>query len=371
MDLPRLLFVNEAFYPHKGGAERRSYEIVKRLIKRGFQVKIITNSFGNPLEESVSDFDIDYVTRMEEHDYFHNGSRTISGVMKFASSVKRRLMEYRDYDILTFDEFPLLHAIRAGNFIPQEKIRFFTWHEVLRKFYLLNGGIWRIAAGWEKKVSSQFRRNIAVSRSVSNLLRETYGLDDVTVIENGVDSSQYWKTDDKDWGKVLYVGRVEAHKRLDTLIRCFKNRSRLSLEIVGSGSQLPYIQKVARDVPNVSVLGHVESDELIEKMRQAWFFVMPSLREGFSISSLEAMAASTPVATTNTQFNLAANELVRDGKTGIVSDSIENMVGKVDSIYDQHDTWKALSSGAFDLSRNYDWTLIMEKLSNLYSQAWY
>ena len=371
MDLPRLLFVNEAFYPHKGGAERRSYEIIKRLMKMGFQVKIITNSFGNSNNENVENFDIDYVTSMEEGDYFHNGSRTITGVLKFASAVKRKLIEYRDYDILTFDEFPLLHAIRAVDVIPNEKIRFFTWHEVLRKFYLLNGGLWRIAAGWERKVSSQFSRNIAVSRSVSNLLRETYGLEDVTVIENGVDTSHYWKTEEKEWGKVLYVGRIEAHKRLDTLIKCFRNRRRLSLEIIGSGSQLPYIQKIADSVPNVKVLGHVESDELLQKMKNAWFFVMPSLREGFSISSLEAMASSTPVATTNTQFNLAANELVKDGRTGIVAGSIEDMVGKVDSMYDQNDAWKALSSGAFELSKYYDWTLITEKLSNLYSQAWY
>lgn len=368
MDLPRLLFVNEAFYPHEGGAERRSYETLYRLVKKGFDVKVLTNSFDK--NEEFSEFDVEYVSRMKDPDYFDHSSRKIGGVLKFTSRVKKKLREYNDYDIYSFDEFPILHAIKGFDVIKRGVPKFFTWHEVLKDFYLQKGGLWKMAARWEKKVSELSDNNIAVSNAIYQLLLKKYNKRNVTVIENGVNISDFSTRMEKDWGKIIYVGRIEPHKRLDLLLKEVSRSSNFSLDIIGGGSQLAHLKSLVNGSKNISILGHLPKDELIERIKKAWMFVMPSCREGFSIASLEAMAASVPVVTTRSEFNFAANEIIQDGKNGLVTDGFSEMFARMNDLYRNEEQWRALSQSATSFSKMYDWNIIADKLAKLYISAW-
>lgn len=368
MDLPRLLFVNEAFYPHEGGAERRSYETLSRLARKGFEVKVLTNDFGSG--EIPPGIDVEYITKMNESEYFENSSRKITGVLKFTSAVKRKLKEYYDYDIYSFDEFPILHALKGFNVINHEKPKFFTWHEVLKDFYLKKGGLWKVVAGWERKISEKYDNNIAVSNAIYKLLLEKYNKRNVTVIENGVNISDFTTNCDKEWGKIIYVGRVEPHKQLDLLIKEVSKNNHFSMDIIGSGSQLPHLRTLVNGSKNISILGHLSKDDLVERMKNAWMFVMPSCREGFSIASLEAMAASMPVVTRRGEFNFAANEIIQDGENGLVVDSFPEMFEKMSLLYKDENRWQELSRKATNFSKKYDWNLIADKLAKLYINAW-
>ena len=68
-------------------------------------------------------------------------------------------------------------------------------------------------------------------------------------------------------------------------------------------------------------------------MKESWLFAMPSNREGFSIASLEAMAASVPVITIEGQYNLAANEVIKDGRNGIIAKSFDDMSARIEKLY--------------------------------------
>lgn len=368
MDLPRLLFVNEAFYPHEGGAERRSYETLTRLSRKGFEVKVLTNDFG--LDCSTSGIDVEYITSMEESDYFENSSRKLGGVFKFTGAVKRKLREYSDYDIYSFDEFPVLHALRGFKEIRNNAPKFYTWHEVLRDFYLKKGRLWKFVAGWEKQVSDLYENNIAVSSAIYKQLLLKYNKQNVSVVENGVNISDFSCSAEKEWGKLIYVGRIEPHKQLDKLISGISGNSNFTLDIIGSGSQLPHLRTLAKGKDNISILGHLGKEELNERMKKAWMFVMPSYREGFSIASLEAMAASTPVITRRSEFNLAADEVIKNGQNGIVADDFSNLFAELDKLYRDEERWKNLSKGATSFSKLYDWNIIADKLAKLYIDAW-
>lgn len=368
MDLPRLLFVNEAFYPHEGGAERRSYETLSRLAKKGFEVKVLTNNFENG--EAPSGLDVEYVARMGEAEYFDHSSRKLGGVLKFTRAARNKLRVNQDYDIYSFDEFPILHAIRGYNEISPSAPKFYTWHEVLKDFYLKKGGLWKVVAGWEKKVSELYDHNIAVSNAIYNLLLKKYNKSNVSVVENGVNVSDFRTDSEKEWGKIIYVGRVEPHKQLDRLIKEVANHSNFTMDIVGSGSQLNHLKSLVNGSDRISVLGHLPKEELLERMKNAWMFVMPSCREGFSIASLEAMAASMPVVTTSGEFNFAANEIIKDGKNGLVVDSFKEMFERINSLYKDEEKWKELSRTATEFSKLYDWNIIADKLARLYIDAW-
>lgn len=366
MDLPSIISVNEAFYPHEGGAEKRSYEIMTRLAKKGFNVKVLTNPF--PETKGVEGIDVEYVTKMKEDHYFKEGSRKLMGVLKFARESRKALLQNRDFDIYHFDEFPLYHGIRCNDSIPKRGKSFFTWHEVLKSFYEERGGLWRIVSGWEKRVSRSFQNHIAVSGTVASMLRDTYNVKNVSVIENGVDTKAFESNGKKTWGKVVYVGRIEPHKQIDVLVDKFKGMNDLRLDIIGNGSQIGHLRSRLNGCQNVRIHGHLDFPDLVREVKDSWLFVMPSNREGFSIASLEAMASSVPVLTVDGRYNLAANEIIRDGYNGIVSQDFDDLVSNAKKLYSDEGSWKTLSSNAKDFSKNFDWDVIANRTADLFKK---
>ena len=368
MDLPALLSVNESFYPHEGGAEKRAFETLVRLARKGFDVKVLTNPF--PDHTNIPGLEIEYVTDMNESQYFKKGSRKILGVHEFASKLRAKLKEDHEADIFMFDEFPLLPALKGASVLPVEKLKFFTWHEVLGDFYRRNGLLWKIAERWERKAANLFTNNIAVSSAVASMIENRYNVPGVSVIENGVNVRELDNQNQKNWGKIIYIGRIEPHKRVDQLITSIGKVPGVELEVIGAGSQLNHIKHIASSFSNVKVTGHLPRSQVVEKLKQSWLFAMPSNREGFSIASLEAMAASVPVITIAGQYNLAANEVIKDGRNGIIAKSFDDMSARVKMLYKDEPAWKDLSKNAHEFSLRYDWEVITEKLSKILSSSW-
>ncbi|MHB8396443.1 MAG: glycosyltransferase family 4 protein [Thermoplasmataceae archaeon] len=367
MDLPSIVSVNEAFYPHEGGSEKRSYEILTRLSKKGFDIKVLTNPF--PRKTEIKGIDIEYVTSMDERKYFNSSSRRIRGVLEFGKACRDAVKRNGEYDIFNFDEFPLYHGIKAVSSIPDGKRSFFMWHEVLKELYNERGGLWRIASMWEKKITKVFTDHVAVSNTVAQMLNEKYGLSHVSVVENGVDTKAFGSNlGKKTWGKIIYVGRIEPHKQLDLLINAFKNMSEFQLNIIGGGSQLDYLKTRVNGTSNIKFLGHVDNEELLREVRDSWLFVMPSNREGFSIASLEAMASSIPVVTVGGHYNLAANEIIKNGYNGLVSPNFDQMMAEIRNLYINEDSWKLLSNNAREFSRDFDWDAIADRMARIYTQ---
>ncbi len=365
MDTIRLLSVNEAFFPHEGGAERRSYELFRRLAKKGFDIQVLTNKFGQV--NDVEDLKIESVTKLKEEAYFKESSRKILGVLKFSRMVERALAEKRDYDILNFDEFPLYHAVKSSEYIRKAPVNFFHWHEVLKEFYSRKGLMWRMAVRWENEASKLFQNHIAVSKTVQNLLKKTYPLKNVSVIENGVDRKKFQNNGKKEWGKVIYVGRLEPHKRVDSLIRAFEGMNGMEFHIIGDGSQLDRLKSMANGKNNIKIHGHVDEEELLEHFKSAWLFALPSYREGFSIASIEAMASSVPVVTVRSDYNYAANEVIKNGYNGLISPDFPDLVSKMRYLYKEEDEWKRLSQNAEDFTIDYDWDSIATKMAGLFT----
>jgi glycosyltransferase involved in cell wall biosynthesis len=106
--------------------------------------------------------------------------------------------------------------------------------------------------------------------------------------------------------KLIYVGRLEEEqKRISDLIKVVKILSaknvKYRLSIVGDGEEMPRIKEnLITEIGDgrVSLHGWLESDKVIEAMRQAEIFVLTSAYEGFCIALVESMAnGCCPVVT--------------------------------------------------------------------------
>ena len=104
--------------------------------------------------------------------------------------------------------------------------------------------------------------------------------------------------------RLLYAGKLIKRKNIDQVLRAvaeLKDEIPLRMEIVGSGKEENALRQLSdslgiKDIVRFS--GRVSRDEVIRKMSQADLFCMPSVRETFGLTNLEAMSVGCiPVST--------------------------------------------------------------------------
>ena len=101
---------------------------------------------------------------------------------------------------------------------------------------------------------------------------------------------------------ILWTGTVEPRKNLPTLLDAFRRLDRHGLDLVLVGPK-GWNEDLGAHLGNaagrVRVLGFVPSDDLRALYAGAEVFCLPSLREGFGMPLLEAMAQGAPAITSS------------------------------------------------------------------------
>ena len=116
------------------------------------------------------------------------------------------------------------------------------------------------------------------------------------------------------------AARLSPEKGLTFLLRALAElRGRghdLRLKLAGGGPSHDRLVEMASHLQisdKVEFLGFVDETRIIEELRQADLFVLPSFVEGVPVSAMEAMAIGVPVIATNIA---GTSELVEGGSTG-------------------------------------------------------
>jgi glycosyltransferase involved in cell wall biosynthesis len=120
---------------------------------------------------------------------------------------------------------------------------------------------------------------------------------------------------------VAYAGRFVPEKGVESLLRAMKqvviSLPESRLRIAGDGPQRPHLERLVSSLgldSNVTMVGHLGSQQLEESLGDVWVHVVPSLyEEPFPNTSIEAMMRGTVVVATSTG---GSTEIVRDGSTG-------------------------------------------------------
>jgi glycosyltransferase involved in cell wall biosynthesis len=116
------------------------------------------------------------------------------------------------------------------------------------------------------------------------------------------------------------------NKNVDLLIRAVKLIKRTKPDIrcliVGDGPERENLEQLVDELKlqqNVTFFNFLEDhNELFALMKSSKMFVLPSVREGFSLVAIEANACGIPVITTAHEQN-AASELIFAGRNGYLA----------------------------------------------------
>lgn len=161
--------------------------------------------------------------------------------------------------------------------------------------------------------------------------RSLPGLRWVNTVFNAIDIDKYRFSAAKD-DFLLSVSRISQQKGTHLAIEVAK-RTGKRLIITGKidpGKDLKYFRKQVEphvDGEKIIFLGEVSETRKIELLQRAECFIFPiQWAEPFGLVMIEAMASGTPVVAFR---NGSTPEIVDDGKSGFVVDSLEEMVAKV------------------------------------------
>jgi len=362
----KIAIVYDVVYPYGlGGGEKRNWEIARRLVKLGHDVRLVSmQMWEGEAEFRREGVCFTGVCRWKPA-LSVGGKRSFWEPVYFARHVFSYLKRC-DADVVDCSNFPYLSclAARLANLFRKTKL-VITWYEVrgLRRWVDHRGlAVGSIAWLSEFLISRMTIFNMAISRFTEQRAREFLGLKDMAVVPCGVDFAALANAAGTGKKKqVLYVGRLTKYKRVDMLIDAFARISveypQYTLKIVGRGYERERLSGIAVE-KGVSEKVQFEEDlseeALYREYASSRVFVLPSEQEGFGIVLLEAMAVGTPVIALKAP-NSAAEGLITSENDGLLVESVEELANALRRVISDDGLRDRLSVAGIETARRHDW----------------
>ncbi len=363
-------------FDKKGGSERRTYELVKRLKNYGHDIIVFTNSWSDDSENIGINLVNVPMTRWP---------------FRFMA--------------------PLTYAYFADRAIKKED--FDIIHSQTRTYYqdvaTLGGGCHRawIDEGSRLKLLDPFHRAVLsiekrqfqngnYKRIIVNSKLSKYGIlkfypvpeERIKVIHNGIDTERFspankeqYRTEirrrhnlsDNDF-VILYVGSGFKRKGVSYLIEAAArlgnntiNKNRIKLLIVGKDKLLPYKRLAAKTGIDKNIIFVDYASETEKYYAASDIFALPTFFDPFANVTLEAMASGLPVITTKKN---GASEIIEDGKDGFIINSpieIDALTEKIKALLNP-EMRRNMANMAREKSKRFTWDRMTEETLKVYDE---
>ena len=174
--------------------------------------------------------------------------------------------------------------------------------------------------------------------------------------------------------RLVAVGRLVPHKRLelaiDALATLRPRHPGLTLDIAGSGYHEEDLVRHAQArgvADSVRFAGRVSEEEKNLLLSRATAHLVPSLKEGWGLTIIEAAAQGTP----SVAFRSAGGtrESIVDGRTGFLADSPDEFLDLTARLLREPELRAQLSKNASDHSLRFDWAATAGSLLELLRRA--
>jgi glycosyltransferase involved in cell wall biosynthesis len=323
-------FVSDSIMPYnKGGKEKRLYEISKRLVTKGREVHIYTMKWWEGPKHKVED-GVHLHAISKYRPLYSQGRRSIAEAVWFGAATLKML--FQPFDIIDVDHMPFfpLFSARIVCWL-RGKTLHATWHEVTgTSAWVKHAGAGIGRTGFLVEQLAMKMPDVIISNSshTTHRLRLAGVKKTIRTVPLGVSLDEIYaaKTASKP-SDVIFAGRLLHHKNVDMLIRAIAiartTKPDVTCLIVGNGPEKPRLQQLVKELNvqgNVRLMNFVQNHrDLYSLMKASKVFVLPSIREGFSITVVEANAAGLPVITTSHPDN-AARDLIREGENGFLAE---------------------------------------------------
>ena len=367
----RVLLASEWHPLSVGGVQTHVREQAESLVKRGFEVFVISRICGGKIN-------------CESHNSLFK-TYTVSSIFPF-DIILVPPDPFKIREIVEKIRPDVVHAHHAFTFLPLITLRIAESLSIPR--ILTNHSA---AAGYDynvfwrtssyilipyRKYISKANTIISVSRAADKFISHFVNNSvKRVIIPNGINTKRFTPPV-REVGdlRVLFVGRLVYRKGVHVLLKSF---SRVSLEvpearltIVGKGYLEPLLRGLASIMDlkeRVEFKGFIDEALKPEIYRESRILVVPSIYgESFGIVVLEGMASGRPVIASNTG---GLSEIVEDGVNGLLVEpgNPYELADKIILLLEDRKLWKRLSVNArIEAVLKYSWDVVVEKIIGMY-----
>jgi glycosyltransferase involved in cell wall biosynthesis len=165
---------------------------------------------------------------------------------------------------------------------------------------------------------------------------------------------------------VLWVGTVEPRKNLPTLLDAFARLQPTDhdLVLVGPVGWHEQLEGHIETMNNrVRRLGFVPDDDLAVLYAEADLFCFPSLREGFGLPALEAMAQGTPVVAS---AGTAVAEIVASAGVEVEATAVDEWADAIAALLVDESRRDRLGVAAAERAKSFTWERCAQQMADVY-----
>ena len=172
---------------------------------------------------------------------------------------------------------------------------------------------------------------------------------------------------------LVHISNLRPVKRIQDVLEVFKlvnKKVSSKLIIVGEGPEMEKIDSFLVDYPafidKIKIMG--KQNDLRAVLTHADIFLLPSEKESFGLAALEAMAAATPIISSNTG---GIPEVNIHEKTGFLADvgDVEKKAEYGEKLLTDENLLNEMKKTAKEVAKTFDYKRVIPMYENLYCQV--
>lgn len=344
---------NDLKNPFAGGAEVHLEELLRRLVRNGHEVTLVCSGWEGCTQEEVS-----HGIRI-----LRTGNRYTFNLV--VPRLLRRLVRQESFDLLIEDinkipfYTPLYLRLPTLVVIPHvfATTVFYEVNAVLATYIYLA----------ELPMVPVYRGrlfNVISESTAEEIIRRGIPRGDVSVTYCGIDRTIY--SHDPSVPKyerptILYLGRLKKYKSVQHVIAALPHVRaavpEVRLIIVGSGDYAETLKAQAASLglaDTVSFTGFVPQAEKVMHLRRSHVAVLPSRKEGWGLTNIEANAVGTPVLAADAP---GLRDSVSVDQSGLLYPwgNIDTLASTLIRMLTERDVQSRLATGARDWAARFNW----------------
>lgn len=383
----KILIASDTFYPDVNGASYFTHRLATQLAKRGNQVFVVAPAQG--LRSQVKKEGDLTVLRAGSVPILLYPKFRISPLVISQKAIKKFVAETRPDIIHIQNHFFIGRAVvRAArelgipvmgtnHFMPENLVHYARIPKVEESLKKLG---WKTFRG----VFKHMELVTTPTQTAANLLKRIGWKKEVIPLSCGIDLERFNPNKDGSYihekfnipkrPTLLFVGRLEKEKRIETIIRALPlilKRTDAQIVLVGPGSLKDSLRKLSEELgiaDRVIFPGFIPDEDLPNLYRAADIFVIAGIAELQSIATMEAMASGLPVIACNA---MALPELARDGENAFLFEDgdYETLAGEAIKILTNDSLRKEMAQKSLKIIARHDINKVMGEFEALYKRA--
>ena len=346
LEKKRIAIVTERIAPfYRGGAEEVMYRYAEILAKQ-HDVSIFTSFDEGVASKKIGNVRFNYISRNIKKNN-KKGNHSLTGILSFSVAVLFHRKLIVDFDIVILDSIHYFYPKSFLRFLKRKNCKVITlfheaWYEY-RKSGAVSPLLSYFMGIFIRRLICNSDTVISVSDPTTKSLISNYsvGMDKVVTIPLGIDYKDiidrysFREISDRHYD-LVFVGRFAAIKRISDVVEAVslltKRGKKIEVALIGDGPQRRLLEQKIEKIglsKSFHVFGFLNENEKYSTMANSKIFILPSEREGFSLSTLEAMALGCIPIVSKPKFDevFGVSHFVKNGENGLYY-----LVGNVDEL---------------------------------------